>query len=81
MKAIKTIISLSLALFLITALLSCGGAEGPEAKNEEIDVIVPWNMTNNDKSAKGLTNMMPDGTKSVFYTDDRGPTVNMLKLL
>lgn len=73
MKVLKTIISLSLALFLITALISCGGAEGPEAKNEEIDVIVPWNMTNNDKSAKGLTNMMPDGTKSVFYTDGQRP--------
>ena len=76
MKVLKTIILLSLALFLITALVSCGGAEGPvgpvepvDPPEKTIDIIVPWNATSTAKNAKGLTNMMPDGTKSVFYTD------------
>lgn len=67
MKVLKTIISLSLALFLIIGLVSCGGE--PAAPEETIDVVVPWGSTTTSKNAKGLTNMMPDGTKSVFYTD------------
>lgn len=73
MKAIKTIISLSLALLLITALISCGGAEGPSVEDDQIRVLVPKFM---QSTSKGLTELADPSQQSPF--EDAGVAAGVM---